>query len=138
MLTPQFFVIFWQDMVIPVPLDISIRMSPHYFDATPGVLWIPCKKPQPDTPMLQTVSNRKIDLPIEIDFLGLSSYGDSQETSGVVRVTQDLSKPIEGKHPYVYLDGLWLKRCWGGEVKNVSVLVAIGVNEEGYREILGS
>lgn len=46
-------------------------------------------------------------------------------------------KPIEGNHPYVYLDGLWLKRSWGGEVKNVSVLVAVGVNEDGYREILG-
>jgi len=46
-------------------------------------------------------------------------------------------KPIEGKHPYVYLDGILLKRSWGGEVKNVSVLVAFGVNEEGYREILG-
>ncbi len=46
-------------------------------------------------------------------------------------------RPIEGNHPYVYLDGLWLKRSWGGEVKNVSVLVAVGVNEEGYREVLG-
>jgi transposase-like protein len=47
------------------------------------------------------------------------------------------NKPIEGKHPYVYLDGMWLKRSWGGEVKNVSVLVAVGVNADGYREILG-
>lgn len=54
-----------------------------------------------------------------------------------VQIEKWRMKPIEGKHPYVYLDGLWLKRCWGGEVKNVSVLVAIGVNEEGYREILG-
>jgi len=46
-------------------------------------------------------------------------------------------RPIEGKHPYVYLDGICLKRSWGGEVKNVSVLVAFGVNKEGYREILG-
>ncbi len=38
---------------------------------------------------------------------------------------------------YVYLDGIWLKRSWGGEVKNVAVLVAIGVREDGYREILG-
>ena len=30
-----------------------------------------------------------------------------------------------------------LKRCWAGEVRNVSLLVAIGVNSEGYREILG-
>ena len=46
------------------------------------------------------------------------------------------NRPIEGKHAYVYLDGMWLKRSWGGEVRNVSVLIAIGVNEEGYREIL--
>ena len=31
----------------------------------------------------------------------------------------------------------YTKRSWGGEVKNVSVLVAVGVNEDGYREILG-
>jgi putative transposase len=46
-------------------------------------------------------------------------------------------RPIEGTHPYVYLDGIALKRSWGGEVRNVSVLVAVGVNTEGYREILG-
>ena len=46
-------------------------------------------------------------------------------------------RPIEGKHPYLYLDGIVLKRGWAGEVRNVSLLVAIGVNAEGYREILG-
>lgn len=40
-------------------------------------------------------------------------------------------------YPYVYLDGIWLKRSWSGEVKNVSVLVALGVNEYGYREVIG-
>lgn len=47
------------------------------------------------------------------------------------------NRPIIGNHPYVYLDGIVLKRSWGGEVCNVSVLVAIGVNEHGYRKILG-
>lgn len=47
------------------------------------------------------------------------------------------NRPIVGNHPYVYLDGIVLKRSWGGEVCNVSVLVAIGVNEQGYRKILG-
>lgn len=46
------------------------------------------------------------------------------------------SRPLRGRYPYVYLDGLWLKRSWGGEVRNVSVLVALGVNAEGYREVL--
>lgn len=45
--------------------------------------------------------------------------------------------PIEGEHAYVYLDGIWLKRTWGGAVKNVSVLVAVGVNADGHREVLG-
>jgi len=46
-------------------------------------------------------------------------------------------KPIEGEHPYVFLDGIVMKRSWAGEVRNVSLLVAIGVTAEGYREILG-
>jgi len=47
------------------------------------------------------------------------------------------NRPIEGVHPYVFLDGIWLKRSWGGEVKNIAVLVAIGVRKDGHREILG-
>jgi transposase-like protein len=35
------------------------------------------------------------------------------------------------------MDGIVMKRTWAGEVRNVSLLVAIGVNAEGYREILG-
>ena len=46
-------------------------------------------------------------------------------------------QPIQGDHPYIFIDGIYLKRSWGGEVQNVSVLVAIGVNSDGYREILG-
>jgi len=47
------------------------------------------------------------------------------------------NRPIEGNHPYLYLDGIWLKRTWGGEVRKVALLVAISVNAEGHREILG-
>ena len=47
------------------------------------------------------------------------------------------NRPIEGQHAYVYLDGIWLKRSWSGEVKTVAVLVAVGVRADGYREILG-
>jgi len=47
------------------------------------------------------------------------------------------NRKITGKHPYVYLDGICLKRSWGGEVLNVSVLVAVGVDQDGFREILG-
>jgi len=47
------------------------------------------------------------------------------------------NRKITGSYAYVYLDGIWLKRSWGGEVRNISVLIAIGVNSEGFREILG-
>lgn len=47
------------------------------------------------------------------------------------------NQPIEGEFAYVALDGIWLKRSWGGEVKNVAVLVAIGVDQEGFRQVLG-
>jgi putative transposase len=59
----------------------------------------------------------------------------NQKVAG--RIQEWRNRPIEGQHVYVWLDGIWLKRSWGGEVRNVSVLVAIGVNEEGYREVLG-
>jgi len=47
-----------------------------------------------------------------------------------------LSRPIKGKHRYVFMDGMWLKRVWGSEVETVSVLMAIGVDEHGFREVL--
>jgi transposase-like protein len=47
------------------------------------------------------------------------------------------NRKITGSYAYVYLDGIWLKRSWGGEVRNISVLIAFGVNSEGFREILG-
>jgi transposase-like protein len=46
-------------------------------------------------------------------------------------------RPIGGEHPYLYLDGIVMKRSWAGEVRNVSLLVASAVNGEGFREILG-
>ena len=53
------------------------------------------------------------------------------------RIEKWLNEPIHGNYPYVFLDGIWLKRSWAGEVKNVSVLVALGVDEHGYRQVLG-
>jgi hypoxanthine phosphoribosyltransferase len=41
---------------------------------------------------------RAIDLPLSVDFLGVRSYGDDTMTSGAVRITHDLTRPVEGKH----------------------------------------
>ena len=47
------------------------------------------------------------------------------------------NRRIEGEHPYLYLDGIVMKRTWAGEVRNVSLLVASAVNSDCFREILG-
>ena len=41
-------------------------------------------------------------------------------------------------YPYVYVDGIFLKRCWGENFENISILVAVGVSSDGRREILGA
>jgi putative transposase len=72
-------------------------------------------------------------------------WGERVSSGTVSRLNQELyerietwrNQPIQGEYAYVYLDGVWLKRSWAGEVRNVSVLVAVGVNAEGFREILG-
>lgn len=48
------------------------------------------------------------------------------------------SRPLERAYPYVYVDGIYLKRAWGGAYENVAVMVAIGVNDDGYREVIGA
>ena len=47
---------------------------------------------------------RHIGAPIHMDFIGISSYGDATVSSGVVQITQDLSRPIENKHVIVVED----------------------------------
>ena len=55
-----------------------------------------------------------------------------------VHIEEWRNRRLSGKYPYVYVDGIYLKRNWGGEFENVSVLVAIGVDEDGYREVIGA
>lgn len=56
-----------------------------------------------------------------------------------VHIEEWRNRPLQGgKYPYVYVDGIYLRRNWGGEFENVSILVALGVNEYGYREVIGA
>jgi hypoxanthine phosphoribosyltransferase len=47
---------------------------------------------------------RAIDLPLRVDFLGVRSYGEGTESSGVVQITQDLSHPIENEDVLIVED----------------------------------
>lgn len=55
-----------------------------------------------------------------------------------VHIEKWRNRPLKTEYPYVYLDGIYLKRNWGGNFENVSVLVAIAVSDEGYREVIGA
>lgn len=46
-------------------------------------------------------------------------------------------RPLDSEYPYVFIDGVWHKRSWGGSVENVSMLVAIGADRDGHREVIG-
>jgi len=71
---------------------------------------------------------------VEHASVAFDGVGPKQKIYGTIEAWRN--RPIEGERPHVYLDGIVLKRSWAGEVRNVSLLVAIGVNESGYREIL--
>ena len=47
------------------------------------------------------------------------------------------NRPLTRAYSYVYVDGIYLKRAWGGAFENVAVMVAVGVNDDGFREVIG-
>ena len=47
---------------------------------------------------------RHIDVPMTCEFMGLSSYGSAQVTSGEVKITLDITEPLEGKHVLIVED----------------------------------
>lgn len=52
-------------------------------------------------------------------------------------VEEWMCRPLAREYPYVYVDGIYLKRSWSGSYENVAAMVAIGVNEDGHREVIG-
>ncbi len=69
---------------------------------------------------------------------GQPEHGQRAEPEDL-RADRGVAEPADRRAntPTCILDGIWLKRSWGGEVRNVAVLVAIGVGSDGYREVLG-
>ena len=47
---------------------------------------------------------RELDIPCEVDFMAVSSYGSSTDSSGVVRILKDLDAPLEGRHVLIVED----------------------------------
>ena len=47
---------------------------------------------------------RRIDIPVEVDFMAVASYGSATDSSGVVRILKDLDTPLEGRHVLIVED----------------------------------
>jgi transposase-like protein len=85
------------------------------------------------------VSTRRVERLMET--LGLSGISKSRvsEIAGELdeAVEAFRQRPLESAYPYLWLDALEVKSREGGRTVNVTVVVATGVNETGYREVLG-
>ena len=68
----------------------------------------------------------------------MTKYSSRTSSGGVyAQIDEWRNRPLERSYPYLFVDGVWHKRTWGGSVENVSVLVAIGVDDTGHREVVG-
>ena len=87
---------------------------------------------------LQGISQRKIAQVTEK--LGAVKIGKDAVSRIAQRLENDLAafrqRRLELCYPYLYLDATYLKVNWGSHVGDLALLVAIGVNEQGYREVL--
>ena len=88
---------------------------------------------------LAGVSTRRVSDVTEALFgTSVSSSAMSELNKKVYdRLDEWRARPLEKKYPYVYLDGMVMSRRWTGEVSHFSVLVAVGVREDGVREVIG-
>jgi len=88
---------------------------------------------------IQGISTRSVDDLVKS--LGMSSISKSQVSRLCAeideRVTAFLDRPIEGDWPYLWVDATYVKVRQAGRIVSVAVIVAVGVNSDGRREVLG-
>ena len=88
---------------------------------------------------VQGVSTRSVDNLVKaMGAGGMSKSQVSRLCADIdVRVNAFLQRPLEGSWPYLWLDATYIKVRDGGRIVSRAVIVAVGVNEDGKREVLG-
>lgn len=132
----------WDTRVGTIDLEIPKLRHGTYF---PGWLLEPRRRAEKaltavvaESYLLGVSTRRVEDL---VQTLGVERLSKSQvsvlvkELDGTVKSFRE--RPLAGTFPYIWLDALFLKCREGGRIVNVACLVAVGVNEDGYREVLG-
>ena len=88
---------------------------------------------------IQGISTRSVDNLVKA--MGGTGVSKSQVSRLIIeideRVNAFLNRPIEGEWPYLWIDATYLKEREGGRIVSTAVIVAVGVNTLGKREVLG-
>jgi hypothetical protein len=88
---------------------------------------------------VQGISTRSVDELVKA--LGMGGVSKSQVSRLCAeldeRVGAFLGRPIEGDWPYLWIDATYVKTRKAGRIVSVAVIIAVGVNTEGQREVLG-
>jgi len=88
---------------------------------------------------IQGISTRSVDDLVKA--MGMSGISKSQVSRLCeeidVKVKAFLGRPIEGEWPYIWIDATYLKVRRGGRIVSVAAIIAVGVNADGRREVLG-
>jgi transposase-like protein len=88
---------------------------------------------------IQGISTRSVDELVKA--MGMSGISKSQVSRLVeeidAKVQAFLTRPIEGDWPYLWIDATYVKVRQAGRIVSVAVIVAVGVNADGRREVLG-
>lgn len=131
----------WATRVGEIPLRIPKLRTGSYF---PSLLEPRRRAEQALLAVVQQayvegVSTRKVDELVQA--LGLSGIDKSQVSricKGLDEVVAAIrNRPLEGRYPYLWLDALYLKVRQNHRIVNQALVIAIGVNELGEREVLG-
>ncbi len=88
---------------------------------------------------IQGVSTRSVDALVQaMGMTGISKSQVSRLCSEIdERVGAFLNRPLEGDWPYVWIDATYVKVRQAGRIVSVAVIIAVGVNTDGVREVLG-
>ena len=88
---------------------------------------------------VQGISTRSVDDLVKA--MGMSGISKSQVSRLCEEIDEKvqvfLARPIEGDWPYIWIDATYLKVRRGGRIVSVAVIIAVGVNADGRREVLG-
>lgn len=92
-------VLFTEEQILSKVTELGAKLTQTYAGKNP--LFICILK---GAVMFMADLVKRVEVPMEMDFMAVSSYGDSSRSSGVVRIMKDLDRPVENRHVVIVED----------------------------------